>query len=99
MMSYLEKSKSSHLPNYQEAISRLEARGAQKQLIMFLSGAGGCGKSHVIGVARAMCQHFCRSINLGFDSSSFLLTASTNSAAALIGGFTILSCTTAYKVR
>ena len=91
MMSYLEKSKSSHLPNYQEAISRLEARGAQKQLIMFLSGAGGCGKSHVIGVARAMCQHFCRSINQGFDSSSFLLTASTNSAAALIGGFTIHS--------
>jgi ATP-dependent DNA helicase PIF1 len=91
MLRYLEKSKSSHLPNYEEAKSKLIARGAKKQLIMFLSGAGGCGKSHVIGVAKQMCQHFCRSINEGFDFSSFLVTASTNSAAALIGGQTIHS--------
>jgi hypothetical protein len=91
MLRYLEKSKSSHLPNYEEAKSKLIARGAKKQLIMFLSGAGGCGKSHVIGAAKLMCQHFCRSINEGFDFSSFLVTASTNSAAALIGGQTIHS--------
>jgi hypothetical protein len=91
MLRYLEKSKSSHLPNYEEAKSKLIARGAEKQLIMFLSGAGGCGKSHVIGVAKQMCHHFCRSINEGFDFSSFLVTASTNSAAAIIGGQTIHS--------
>ena len=44
MLRYLEKSKSSHLPNYEEAKSKLIARGAEKQLIMFLSGAEGCGK-------------------------------------------------------
>jgi hypothetical protein len=91
MLTYLEKSTSSNLPNYQEAKSRLLARGADKQLIMILSGAGGCGKSHVIGAAKAMCIYFCRCINQAFDVSSFLVTASTNSAAALIGGLTIHS--------
>ena len=66
-------------------------RGAEKQLLLFLSGAGGCGKSHVINAVQGMCQHFCRCINKGFDSSAFLVTASTNSAATLIGGSTIHS--------
>jgi hypothetical protein len=91
MLKYLENSNLCSQPNYQEARQKLVKRGAEKQLIMFLSGSGGSGKSHVIGAAKSMCQHFCRCINKGFDSSAFLVTASTNSAAALIGGNTIHS--------
>ena len=58
---------------------------------MFLSGGGGCGKSHVVCAAQAMCQHFCHCINKGFNNSAFLFTALRNSAAALIGGQTIHS--------
>jgi hypothetical protein len=91
MLKYLEKGNNSSHPNYSEAREKLIKRGAEKQLVMFLSGAGGCGKSHVIGAAKSMCQHFCRCINKGFDSSAFLVTATTNSAAALLGGETIHS--------
>jgi hypothetical protein len=66
--------------------------GAQTQLVMFLSGPGGCGKCHVIGAAKTTCQHFCRAIHhQPFDSSAFIVTASTNLAAAQIGGATIHS--------
>jgi len=91
MLTYLEKQKLNSQPGYNETREKLIGRGAEKQLVMFLSGAGGCGKSHVINSAQGMCQHFCRCINKGFDSSAFLVTASTNSAAALIGGATIHS--------
>jgi len=91
MLKYLEKGNNSSHPNYQEAREKLIKRGAEKQLVMFLSGAGGCGKSHVIGAAKSMCQHFCRCISKGFDSSAFLVTTTTNSAAAMLGGDTIHS--------
>jgi hypothetical protein len=91
MLTYLEKQKLNSQPGYNETREKLIGRGAEKQLVMFLSGAGGCGKSHVINSTQGMCQHFCRCINKGFDSSAFLVTASTNSAAALIGGATIHS--------
>jgi len=85
MLTYLEKDKLNSQEGYNEARENLIGRGAEKQLLLFLSGAGGCGKSHVINAAQGMCQHFCRCINKGFDSSAFLVTASTNSAATLIG--------------
>jgi AAA15 family ATPase/GTPase len=38
----------------------LEALGAKTQLIMFMTGAGGSGKSNVISAFYAYCKEFCK---------------------------------------
>jgi len=69
--------------------AKLKRMGAEDQLIMFLTGAGGCGKSHVIHAARKFCHRFSQAVGLIFNANSFFLTAYLGSAAALWGGITI----------
>jgi hypothetical protein len=66
----------------------LHQMGAQSQLIMFLTGAGGCGKSHVIFAARKFCHQFSQQAGVIFDENTFYLTAYVGSAAAIWGGVT-----------
>lgn len=66
----------------------LKKLGAQTQLKMFLTGAGGCGKSHVIFAAKKFCHRFSQQAGVIFDSNTFLLTAYVGSAAAIWGGVT-----------
>lgn len=40
----------------------LEALGAKSQLIMFMTGAGGSGKSNVIAAFYAYCKDFVRTL-------------------------------------
>jgi hypothetical protein len=89
MMSYLDDPQLKNKPNFEMAKQALLRRGASEQLIMFLSGPGGGGKSHTIKAVKAVCHYFCRCANLQFDPSVFVVTASTNSAAAQLGGHTI----------
>lgn len=63
----------------------LKKLGAQTQLKMFLTGAGGCGKSHVIYAARKFCHRFCQQAGIIFDKNTFFLTAYLGSAAAIWG--------------
>ena len=76
---------------YEKAIELLIHHGAKKGLFMFLSGAGGSGKSHVVHTARKFCSEFCRFSGLPFEKDSFYLTACSGSAAALLGGCTVHS--------
>ena len=70
----------------------LKERGAQEQLVMFLSGPAGSGKSHVISSCQQCCKMFCDHAELPFDSDIFRITACTGSAAAsLESGTTIHS--------
>lgn len=71
--------------------TELSKQGALQQLLFFLTGPGGGGKSHVINSCRMYCKSFCDAIGTPFDSSVFVVTASSNSAASLLGGKTIHS--------
>jgi hypothetical protein len=73
----------------EDIISSLKRMGAEEHLLMFLTGAGGCGKSHVISAARKFSHRFSQQVGIMFDAETFYLTAYVGSAAALWGGITI----------
>jgi hypothetical protein len=55
-------------------VDKLQARGSQEQLIMFLTGP---------------CYEFCLAVGMMWSDTTFLFTAYTGAAASLIGGTTI----------
>ena len=68
---------------------RLKARGGQSQLIMFLTGPAGSGKSTAVKVAQQFCFDFCLAVGVMWSDATFLFTAYTGAAASLFGGVTI----------
>lgn len=72
-----------------DIITRLEARGGQSQLIMFLTGPAGSGKSTAVKVAQEFCYDFCLAVGVMWSDTTFLFTAYTGAAASLFGGVTI----------
>ena len=73
----------------EELVKRLKARGGHAQLIMFLTGFSGAGKSTCVAIAQRFCYEFCRAVDVAWDNSMFLFTATTGSAAGLLAGRTI----------
>ena len=65
-----------------QLIQELCSRGAKEQLLMFLSGKAGSGKSHVIKTALAFLKKFCNNCDIPFDSDVVKVTAVTGCAAA-----------------
>ncbi|KAG7367433.1 PIF1-like helicase [Nitzschia inconspicua] len=59
-----------------------------KQLIGFLSGAGGTGKSLVIKTVSRYAQKLCEALHVKFDKRSIVVTARTGAAAVSINGET-----------
>lgn len=82
-----------------ELIQKLKEKGAQEQLIMFLTGPGGCGKSTSVEVAQQYCHSFCMAAAIPFDDITFYFTSTTGSSAALFGGSTIHSAAHLNKTR
>jgi hypothetical protein len=79
--------------NINEVVHRLEARGGQSQLIMFLTGLAGSGKSTAVKVAHQFCYDFCLAVGVMCSDQTFLFTAYTGAAASLFGGVTISKAT------
>ena len=80
-------------------IAELKARGGREQLIMFLTGPAGAGKSAAIKVARRFCFEFSRSAGLAWDEFTFLFTAYTGTAAMEVGGLTICKAAFIFTTR
>jgi hypothetical protein len=64
---------------------------SNRQLLMFLGGEGGTGKSRVIGAIQEMCRSWCR-------PDALVVTALTGKAASLIEGRTLASFEMSLKV-
>jgi hypothetical protein len=60
----------------------------KENLIMFITGAGGSGKSHVINNVLAYASKFCSNIDQPFDKRTIVVTAMTGVAATSILGET-----------
>ena len=76
----------------EDILKLLKERGAREQLIMFLSGPAGAGKSHVINTCQYCCKVFCDYAEIPFDDDIFKITACTGVAAtSLVSGKTIHS--------
>lgn len=76
--------------NKENLIANLQARCAERNLTMFLTGPAGSGKSTAVDVAQRYCYEVSLALNITWDNS-FLFTSTTGSSAALFGGVTIHS--------
>ena len=74
--------------------TKLMAIGGRHQLIMFLTGPAGAGKTTAVKIAEKFCFQFCRAVSIIWRDNTFLFTAYTGSAASAFGGLTI--CTAAF---
>jgi hypothetical protein len=77
--------------NIEDTIKRLKARGGREQMLMFLTGPAGSGKSTAVMVAQHFCYEFCLAVGAMWSDTTFLFTAYTGAAASLLGGVTISS--------
>ena len=75
--------------NINNVVHRLEARGGKSQLIMFLTGPAGSGKSSAVKVAEQFCYDFCLAVGVMWSDQTFLFTAYTGAATSLFGEVTI----------
>ena len=62
--------------------------GARSQLIMFMTGPDGSGKSAVISSLMSYCVAFCSNLGAHFDARTIIVTAITGVAATSIMGET-----------
>jgi len=59
-------------------------KGGLGRLVMNLTGSGGSGKSFVLDATKSFCKQFCEAIGKPSNDSVFIVTATTNTAAAQI---------------
>jgi hypothetical protein len=77
---------------YNNLKSQLKALSGMKntqQLILFMTGPGGSGKTRVINAVLAYSKGFCKALNYIFDKRMIVVTALTGVAATLINGETL----------
>ncbi len=72
-----------------DTIKKLKARGGRDQLLMFLTGLAGSGKSTAMKVAQNFCYEYCIAVGIMWSDKTFIFTAYTGLAASLFGGVTI----------
>jgi hypothetical protein len=72
-----------------DIIAKLKARGGRDQLLMFLTGPAGLGKSTAMKIAQQFCYEFCMAVGIMWSDKTFIFTTNTGSAASLFGGVTI----------
>ncbi len=82
-----------------DIVNRLKARDAKEQLLMFLTGPAGLGKSTAMMVAEQFCYEFCVAICVMWCERTFLFIAYTGSAASLIGGISISKAAYIYQQK
>jgi hypothetical protein len=75
----------------QQTMKSLKDYGGKEQLIMFLTGPAGAGKTTAVKLAQKFCEEFCNACAIQFDQHTFFFTAYTGAAASDCGGRTTLS--------
>lgn len=84
-------------PNQQQTrkmnaiLEGLRSLGGKDQLLMFLTGPAGAGKTTAIKLAQTFCEKFSEASSISFDQYSFYFTAYTGTAASEFGGITTLT--------
>ena len=78
---------------------KLYALGAKEQLIMFLTGSAGAGKTTAVKFAKRLCFEFFHAASILWNNRTFLFTAYTGSAASCFGDITICKATFLNKTK
>jgi hypothetical protein len=78
-------------------IKFLKQVNGRDQLVLFLTGAAGAGKSKVINEVLSYCKEYCEQIMVPFTDRTIVVTALTGVAAVLINGETLHSAAHVYN--
>jgi hypothetical protein len=93
-----ERVKRRRLANHVGELKRLTGlKPGSRQLICFLTGAGGSGKSQVINAVKSYGKSFCQNLGAAFTKRTIVVTALTGTAAVTIGGETTHSACSLFK--
>ena len=79
--------------------TKLMSIGGREQLVMFLTGPAGAGKTTAVKLAQTFCFNFCKAVSMIWRDNTFLFTAYTGSAACAFGGITTCSAAFLNKKR
>ena len=77
----------------------LRRLGGKEQLIMFMTGPGGSGKTRVINALLHYAESFCSELNVKFTNRTIVVTAITGVAATGIKGETLCSAAHLYTEK
>ena len=80
-----------------EVVELLTVLGGREQLVSFLTGPAGAGKTTAVKLAQRFCFEFCNAVSVMWSDKTFLFTAYTGSAASFFGGVTI--CKAAFLLK
>lgn len=80
----------SHISQWKE-LHKLGGIGKKNQLLMFLCGVGGSGKSKVMNAVQQYAKAFCDQLGVKYDKRTIVVTALTGIAATAINGETLHS--------
>ena len=80
-------------------LKAISGMGSSTQLIMFLTGPGGSGKTRIINAVLAYAKGFCKELNYLFDKRMIVVTALTGVATTLINRETIHSAAKLYNKK
>ena len=75
--------------NKADLAKQLHVFGERRQILMFLTGPAGKGKSTTVIAAEVCRQPFCKVANIPRMDTTYVYNAYTGSATALVGGTTI----------
>ncbi|EJK69898.1 hypothetical protein THAOC_08803, partial [Thalassiosira oceanica] len=87
---------SSDIDSLKKQLYELGAKGVQQgassrdQLIAFVTGMAGAGKSTGLMVAQRFCFEFSKVASIAWSDNTFLFTAYTGAAASAFNGITTL---------
>ena len=87
--NYTKPSQAAKGRKRKKLIKELKICGGDGQLLMFLTGPAGAGKSTAVTVARRFCFDFSMALGSIWTDSTFLFTAYTGSSVMVINGITI----------
>ena len=73
---------------FRSLVQQLRKLGAKEQLVMFMTGPGGSGKSRVINALLHYAKSFCTELGVQFTDRTIVVTAITGVAATSIKGET-----------
>ncbi len=57
----------------EDTVKMLKARGGREQMLMFLTGPAGSGKSTAVMVAQQFCYEFCLAVGVMWSDTLYLL--------------------------
>ena len=84
-----QRTRDSSFAHERKQLEKMAGQSHLDQLIMFLTGPGGSGKSEIVNGVLLYAKEYCSNLEVPFTEKTILITACSGVAATLINGETV----------